>query len=70
MTFASLGLPEPVTRGVRAAGYTTPTPIQSGAIPLILPVIARLECQTRPLIDMCARWPRFAKCFRAGMDGR
>ena len=37
MTFASLGLPEPVTRGVRAAGYTTPTPIQSGAIPLILP---------------------------------
>ena len=37
MTFAALGLPEPVTRGVRAAGYTTPTPIQLGAIPLILP---------------------------------
>ncbi len=37
MTFAALGLPEPVTRGVRAAGYTTPTPIQSGAIPIILP---------------------------------
>jgi len=37
MTFAALGLPEPVTRGVRAAGYTTPTPIQTGAIPMILP---------------------------------
>ena len=37
MTFASLGLPEQVTRGVRAAGYTEPTPIQRGAIPLILP---------------------------------
>jgi ATP-dependent RNA helicase RhlE len=37
MSFASLGLPEPITRGVRAAGYTEPTPIQSKAIPLILP---------------------------------
>jgi ATP-dependent RNA helicase RhlE len=37
MTFAALGLPERVTRGVRAAGYTVPTPIQAGAIPLILP---------------------------------
>jgi ATP-dependent RNA helicase RhlE len=37
MPFTSLGLPEPITRGVRAAGYTTPTPIQARAIPLILP---------------------------------
>src|SRR5206468_4048176 len=37
MSFAQLGLPEPITRGVRAAGYTIPTPVQSGAIPLILP---------------------------------
>ena len=37
MPFASLGLPEPITRGVRAAGYTQPTPIQQKAIPLILP---------------------------------
>ncbi len=37
MPFSSLGLPEPITRGVRAAGYSLPTPIQSRAIPLILP---------------------------------
>ena len=37
MPFASLGLPEPITRGVRAAGYTEPTPIQKRAIPIILP---------------------------------
>ena len=37
MLFSSLGLPEPINRGVRAAGYTTPTPIQAQAIPLILP---------------------------------
>ena len=37
MSFAQLGLPEPITRGVRAAGYTVPTPVQARAIPLILP---------------------------------
>jgi ATP-dependent RNA helicase RhlE len=37
MSFTSLGLPEPITRGVRAAGYSVPTPIQARAIPLILP---------------------------------
>jgi len=37
MTFSSLGLPEPITQGVRAAGYTEPTPIQRQAIPIILP---------------------------------
>ena len=37
MPFASLGLPEPITRSVRAAGYSEPTPIQRRAIPLILP---------------------------------
>ncbi len=31
-TFASLGLSECILRGVDAAGYTTPTPIQSAAI--------------------------------------
>jgi ATP-dependent RNA helicase RhlE len=34
--FASLGLPPQVLKGVRAAGYTTPTPIQQKAIPVIL----------------------------------
>ncbi len=36
MSFASLGLKEPILRGVRAAGYETPTEIQSNAIPKIL----------------------------------
>ncbi len=36
MPFAALGLAPPVLKGVRAAGYTEPTPIQAKAIPLIL----------------------------------
>jgi ATP-dependent RNA helicase RhlE len=34
--FAALGLGEKVLEGVRAAGYTAPTPIQLRAIPLVL----------------------------------
>ena len=34
--FAGLGLAEPLLRAIAAAGYTTPTPIQSKAIPLVL----------------------------------
>jgi len=36
MPFKQLGLSEDVLRGVQAAGYTQPTPIQLRAIPLIL----------------------------------
>ena len=36
MPFASLGLPAALLRGVRAAGYQTPTPVQARAIPLVL----------------------------------
>jgi ATP-dependent RNA helicase RhlE len=36
VSFASLGLAEPILRGVRAAGYETPTEIQANAIPKIL----------------------------------
>jgi ATP-dependent RNA helicase RhlE len=36
MPFASLGLPALLLRGVRAAGYQTPTPVQQRAIPLVL----------------------------------
>jgi len=36
MPFASLGLSPLVVKGVRAAGYVDPTPIQRKAIPLIL----------------------------------
>lgn len=34
--FADLGLAEPILRAVVETGYTTPTPIQSKAIPLVL----------------------------------
>ena len=36
MNFSSLGLSEKVLSAVDAAGYKTPTPIQSGAIPYVL----------------------------------
>lgn len=36
MTFRELGLAEPILRAVEAEGYTTPTPIQQQAIPILL----------------------------------
>ncbi len=36
MSFASLGLIEPLVRAVSERGYTTPTPIQTQAIPAVL----------------------------------
>ena len=36
MPFQALGLPPPVLKGVRAAGYAEPTPIQRKAIPVVL----------------------------------
>jgi len=36
MSFASLGLSEPILRAISDAGYQTPTPIQSQAIPAVL----------------------------------
>lgn len=36
MTFENLNLIEPILRAVKAEGYTTPTPIQAQAIPLVL----------------------------------
>ena len=35
-TFATLGLSEEILRAVAAQNYTTPTPIQAGAIPALL----------------------------------
>ncbi len=35
-SFSSLGLPETLVRAVNDCGYHTPTPIQAGAIPLVL----------------------------------
>ena len=36
MQFAGLGLAQPLLRAISDAGYTTPTPIQAKAIPLVL----------------------------------
>ncbi len=36
MTFSSLGLSEPLVRAIADAGYSTPTPIQTQAIPAVL----------------------------------
>src|SRR5580765_8427655 len=36
MPFSNLGLPASILKGVRAAGYSEPTPIQQRAIPIIL----------------------------------
>jgi len=36
MTFDELGLAEPLLRAVKEYGYTTPTPIQTQAIPVVL----------------------------------
>ncbi|MDZ4260718.1 MAG: DEAD/DEAH box helicase, partial [Pseudomonadota bacterium] len=36
MTFASLGLSEPLLRAVSEKGYDTPSPVQVQAIPAIL----------------------------------
>ncbi|WP_312854417.1 DEAD/DEAH box helicase [Paludibacterium denitrificans] len=36
LTFADLGLAEPLLRAVADTGYTTPTPIQAQAIPQVL----------------------------------
>ena len=34
--FQSFGLSEPILKGIVAAGYNTPTPIQAAAIPRVL----------------------------------
>ncbi len=36
MSFTTLGLCEPILKAIKETGYTTPTPIQSKAIPLVL----------------------------------
>ena len=48
MTFDSLGLAEPLLRAVHEAGYDTPTPIQSQAIPAVLVRRRRAWAAPRP----------------------
>ena len=65
MNFSDLGLSEDVLRAVADAGYTTPTPIQEKAIPVILTGRDILGCAqtgtgktagfTLPMIDILAR---------------
>jgi len=36
MSFTQLGLSKPILKAIDEQGYTTPTPIQAQAIPLVL----------------------------------
>ncbi|MFC7474732.1 DEAD/DEAH box helicase [Dankookia sp. GCM10030260] len=64
MTFADLGLSEPILRAVTEAGYVTPTPIQEAAIPIVLMGRDVLGCAqtgtgktagfTLPMLDILA----------------
>jgi ATP-dependent RNA helicase RhlE len=44
MSFQSLGLIEPILKAINEEGYTTPTPIQAEAIPIVLKRIDLLGC--------------------------
>ncbi|MDN3567960.1 DEAD/DEAH box helicase, partial [Paeniroseomonas aquatica] len=64
VTFADLGLSEPIVRAVSEAGYVTPTPIQEAAIPIVLMGRDVLGCAqtgtgktagfTLPMLDILA----------------
>jgi superfamily II DNA/RNA helicase len=64
VTFADLGLSEPILRAVAEAGYVTPTPIQEQAIPIVLMGRDVLGCAqtgtgktagfTLPMLDILA----------------
>ncbi|MDB5371904.1 MAG: helicase, partial [Belnapia sp.] len=64
VTFADLGLSEPILRAVAEAGYITPTPIQEAAIPIVLMGRDVLGCAqtgtgktagfTLPMLDILA----------------
>ncbi len=68
LTFAELGLSEPVLRAVVAAGYETPTPIQAQAIPLVLKGrdimglaqtgTGKTAAFTLPIVDRLSEGPR------------
>ena len=44
MSFQSLGLIEPILKAIKEEGYTTPTPIQAEAIPIVLKRSDLLGC--------------------------
>ena len=53
VTFASLGIAEPILRALSAENYTIPTPIQTRAIPALLSgrAAALLRPRTTPSIS-------------------
>jgi len=67
-TFATLNLAEPIAKAVAAEGYTTPTPIQMQAIPLVLAgkdILGIAQTGTGktaafalPILDRLARSPK------------
>ncbi|MBT62144.1 MAG: DEAD/DEAH box helicase [Puniceicoccaceae bacterium] len=75
ITFQDLALADPIQRALKAKGYTTPSPIQAKAIPVLLEGHDLLACaQTGtgktaafalPVLDGFARNPR--KPFRRGV---
>jgi ATP-dependent RNA helicase RhlE len=75
ITFQDLALADPIQRALKAKGYTTPSPIQAQAIPVLLEGNDLLACaQTGtgktaafalPILDGFARNPR--KPFRRGV---
>ena len=75
ITFQDLALADPIQRALKAKGYTTPSPIQAQAIPVLLDGNDLLACaQTGtgktaafalPILDGFARNPR--KPFRRGV---
>jgi ATP-dependent RNA helicase RhlE len=75
ITFQDLALADPIQRALRAKGYTTPSPIQAQAIPVLLEGHDLIACaQTGtgktaafalPVLDGFARNPR--KPFRRGV---
>ena len=54
MSFAALGLSEPIVRAVTSEGYSTPTPIQAQAIPEILAGKDLLGCAQTGTGKTCA----------------
>ena len=65
MTFEDLDLIEPICKALVQEGYTTPTPIQSEAIPIVSQGYDLLGCAQTG--KMCIR-DRVCQAYAAGME--
>jgi len=71
MSFAALGLSEPIVRAVTSEGYSTPTPIQAQAIPEILAGRDLLGCAQTGTGKTCAfALPILQRLAEAGADAK